>query len=98
LPVLPGVKELIASGHFTGASDRNWESYGTDIKLADGAGAEQRILVTDPQTSGGLLACVAPEAVDRVLAAFRQAGFQRAAAIGVMTDRESERSRVQFVG
>jgi len=35
--------------------------------------------------------------VDRVLAAFRQAGFQRAAAIGVMTDRKSDRSRVQFV-
>jgi len=97
LPVLPGVTELIASGHFTGASDRNWESYGADIELADGAGPEQRILVTDPQTSGGLLACVGPEAVDRVLAAFRQAGFQRAAAIGVMTDRKSDRSRVQFV-
>jgi len=39
-------------------------------------------LLADPQTSGGLLAAVAPEAADEVLARFRDAGFAQAAVIG----------------
>lgn len=96
LPILPGVKELIAAGFFTGASDRNWESYGADIGLTDTSDPEQRILVSDPQTSGGLLACVSPEAASRVLDEFKKAGFQRAAVIGEMTGRKADRSMVRF--
>jgi selenide,water dikinase len=96
LPILPGVKALIAAGFFTGASDRNWESYGADIGLTDTSDPEQRILVSDPQTSGGLLACVSPEAASRVLDEFKKAGFQRAAVIGEMTGRKADRSMVRF--
>jgi selenide,water dikinase len=39
-------------------------------------------LLTDPQTSGGLLAACAPEAVDEVLGIFRAEGFAGAAVIG----------------
>ncbi|MBU3725174.1 MAG: selenide, water dikinase SelD [Burkholderiaceae bacterium] len=96
LPVLPGVHELIGRGFFTGASDRNWASYGSSVQMAEGLGDQTRILLTDPQTSGGLLACVAPQAADRVLAMFNAAGFSRAAVVGKMAPMESKRPMVRI--
>ena len=82
VPLLPGVRELAAQGFVTGASGRNWASYGGQVVLPEGFAAEDRALLTDPQTSGGLLVSCAPEAVDEVLALFRREGFARAAEIG----------------
>ncbi len=96
LPVLPGVQDLIGRGFYTGASDRNWQSYGPDVQLADGHADQARILLTDPQTSGGLLACVAPEAADRVMTMFGAAGFSRAAVIGRMVPMASNRPMVRI--
>ena len=45
----------------------------------------KRNLVTDPQTSGGLLVACAPEATDQVLRIFKSEGFEGATKIGVMT-------------
>jgi selenide,water dikinase len=96
LPVLPGVKELIAQGHFTGASTRNWEGYGNAVAIAPELPDEIKTLVTDPQTSGGLLACVAPDAADRVLNQFKAAGFSYARAIGHMAKRKGVDATVQI--
>jgi selenide,water dikinase len=82
LPIIAEAREWAEQGVATGASDRNWASYGGDVHLAAGAPEWQRKLVTDPQTSGGLLVACAPEAVDEVLAAFRQDGFGDARVIG----------------
>jgi selenide,water dikinase len=82
VPLLPGVREMAAQGLVTGASGRNWASYGSDVKLPAGFAEADRALLTDPQTSGGLLVSCAPHAVDAVLAAFRAEGFDRAAVIG----------------
>jgi selenide,water dikinase len=84
LPLHPGVLELARKGIATGASNRNWAGYGHDVVLADGSDAAARALLTDPQTSGGLLVACAPEAVDEVLAVFRDEGFERATVIGHM--------------
>ena len=86
LPWLAGVETFVADGVFTGASGRNWAAYGTDIRLADGLPPVAQALLTDPQTSGGLLVACVPEAVDDVLACFRADGFDRAAVIGEMAD------------
>ena len=96
LPVLPGVKELIAQGHFTGASTRNWEGYGNAVAIAPELPEEIKTLITDPQTSGGLLACVAPDAADRVLNQFKAAGFSYARAIGHMAKRKGVDATVQI--
>ena len=96
LPVLPGVKELIAQGHFTGASTRNWEGYGNAVVIAPELPDEIKTLITDPQTSGGLLACVAPDAADRVLNQFKAAGFSYARAIGHMAKRRGVDATVQI--
>ena len=82
VPMLNGVREMAAQGMVTGASGRNWAGYGHDVSLPDGFGAVDRALLTDPQTSGGLLVACAPEAVDEVLAIFRRDGFAQAAVIG----------------
>jgi selenide,water dikinase len=85
IPLLPGVRELASTGFVTGASGRNWAGYGSDVELASVEGELARALLTDPQTSGGLLVACAPEAVDAVLATFRVEGFDRAAVIGEIT-------------
>jgi selenide,water dikinase len=82
VPLLPGVRELAAAGHVTGASGRNWAGYGADVLLPDGFGPTERALLSDPQTSGGLLVSCTPQAVDQVLATFRRHGFGDAAVIG----------------
>jgi len=85
VPLLPRVEGIAADGLVTGASGRNWASYGSDVELSASVTAAQRALLTDPQTSGGLLVACAPEAVDDVLNVFRQDGFDQAAVIGEMT-------------
>ncbi|CAN5383771.1 selenide, water dikinase SelD [soil metagenome] len=82
LPVIDGVVDLIAAGCVTGASGRNWAGYGSTIELAATLPAHARPLLTDPQTSGGLLVACAPSAVDAVLQIFADAGFPHAAVIG----------------
>ena len=82
VPLLPGVRQLAAQGFVTGASGRNWAGYGRDVVLPEGFAAEDRALLTDPQTSGGLLVSCTPAAVDEVLAVFRRHGFDGAAVIG----------------
>jgi selenide, water dikinase len=82
VPMLAGVREMAAQGMVTGASGRNWEGYGKDVSLPEGFSAADRALLTDPQTSGGLLVSCAPNAVDAVLDIFRRDGFADAAVIG----------------
>jgi len=81
IPLLPGVAELAARGFVTGASGRNWAGYGQHVTLHD-IDDTTRALLTDPQTSGGLLVACAPDAVDAVLAVFRDEGFGQAAVVG----------------
>jgi selenide,water dikinase len=82
LPVIPEAIEWLKQGVATGASDRNWKGYGQDVSLPAGAPEWQRKLVTDPQTSGGLLVACAPEAERAVLAEFEKRGFADARRIG----------------
>ncbi len=84
VPLLEGVAEMAAEGFITGASGRNWAGYGQDVTLAASLPKLTQDLLSDPQTSGGLLVSCAPEAVDEVLRVFRDGGFQQAAAIGQM--------------
>jgi selenide, water dikinase len=82
VPLLPGVRELAQAGMVTGASGRNWAGYGADVALPSGFAETDKALLTDPQTSGGLLVSCTPESVEQVLAVFRQHGFGQAAVIG----------------
>lgn len=84
VPLLAGVRELAAQGLVTGASGRNWAGYGADVELPAGFADVDQALLTDPQTSGGLLVSCDASAVAEVLAVFRSHGFDAAAEIGVV--------------
>ncbi|MBU1347954.1 MAG: selenide, water dikinase SelD [Alphaproteobacteria bacterium] len=81
-PLLDGVEALARDGVRTGASGRNWAAYGEAVTLPDGFEAWRRDLLTDPQTSGGLLISVSSDAAQAVVATVRAAGFDRAAVVG----------------
>jgi selenide,water dikinase len=86
LPVLPGLQALARSGIATGASARNWQSYGKDVRLAPHLDAPVQAVLTDPQTSGGLLIACDPDESPAVQATFARLGFAQAAVIGRLTD------------
>jgi selenide,water dikinase len=82
VPLIDGVHALASAGMVTGASGRNWAGYGHEIALPEGFSAVDQALLSDPQTSGGLLVSCAPEAVAAVLEIFARHGFADAADIG----------------
>ena len=81
-PLLAGVEALARAGIRTGASTRNWASYGEAVDAPADLEDWRRDLLTDPQTSGGLLIAVAPDRAEAVLAQVRAAGFDAAAVVG----------------
>ncbi len=94
VPLLPNVAALYQSGHVTGASGRNWDGYGNEISLASGLPAECKALLSDPQTSGGLLVSCTPETVADVLAVFKRHGFHDAAVVGHIGEAQTARLMV----
>ena len=84
VPLLDGVAQMAGDGFVTGASGRNWSGYGAEVALDPALPAVARDLLTDPQTSGGLLVSCDPGLVNEVLAAFRVDGFDAAAVVGAV--------------
>jgi len=82
LPIIEAALTLVESGVATGASTRNWSSYGPSVQLPAAAPAWLQTVVTDPQTSGGLLIACAPAAEREVLAAVREIQGNEAWTIG----------------
>ena len=82
VPLLPGVGAMAADGFITGASGRNWAGYGADVDLAPALPAVAQDLLSDPQTSGGLLVTCDPASAEEVLRIFRDDGFAHAAVVG----------------
>lgn len=81
-PLLDGVETLAVGGVRTGASGRNWASYGAGVDLPAGTEDWRRDLLTDPQTSGGLLISVAAGQAEDLLELARSQGFVQAAVVG----------------
>jgi selenide,water dikinase len=83
--LLDEVEALARAGVRTGASTRNWASYGDQVRLPEALEPWRRDLLTDPQTSGGLLIAVGAEAADDVLALARAEGFEKSRIVGRVT-------------
>jgi selenide,water dikinase len=82
VPLIAGARELATQGCVTGASGRNWASYGHEVMLPAGFAEVDKALLSDPQTSGGLLVSCSADSAAEVLAIFRAQGFAEAAVIG----------------
>jgi selenide,water dikinase len=85
LPVIPEALDWVKQGVATGASERNWAGYGHDVVLEKDFPAWKRNLLTDPQTSGGLLVACSPDSVQEVLEKFSAEKFA-AAVIGSLAE------------
>ncbi len=90
VPLLSHVQDLADQGVITGASDRNWQSYGSQVHLPKQFSPAQQALLTDPQTSGGLLVSCSADAVSAVIEIFKQHGFASACVIGKMTSKQNQ--------
>jgi selenide, water dikinase len=88
VPVLEGVAALQSAGYVTGASARNWASYGAAVQLAPQVSPADRALLCDPQTSGGLLIACTAQSAAAALEILRRHGCSEAAVIGAMTAGE----------
>ena len=97
LPWIETARAIAAQGIATGASGRNWAAYGQDVSWPDAGTAGEKALVTDPQTSGGLLITCSADAAEQVLATFRAAGFEQAAVIGALHLNSSTAPHLSFV-
>ena len=82
VPLLESAARLAQEKFVTGASHRNWASYGEDVRLPGDFAEWQRHLLTDPQTSGGLLVSCEAGAAAELVETLRKAGYPRAAVIG----------------
>ncbi len=64
IPIFDNLDFYIENKAIPSGSERNWQSYGS--KIAE-ISYRERIILSDPQTSGGLLIAVRPEAADEVI-------------------------------
>ena len=95
VPLLEGVQALAQQGFITGASGRNWAGYGAEVVLPEGFSSVDQALLSDPQTSGGLLVSCAPDALEAVMAVFKQHGFEDAAVVGSLATKQIEQVRLR---
>ncbi len=89
IPYLTEAEALAKSGFITGASVRNWTSYGDQVVLSHGTPEWRRALLTDPQTSGGLLVACRAEHANALRARIEAAGYPRASIVGSVSSGES---------
>ncbi|MDP2214117.1 MAG: selenide, water dikinase SelD [Phenylobacterium sp.] len=82
--LLSGVEALSQAGVRTGASGRNWGSYGEAVVLPEDFPEWRRDILCDPQTSGGLLIALDEAALPGLTARLGELGFEAAAVVGRM--------------
>jgi selenide,water dikinase len=80
VPVIDGVRELIARGMVAGGTQRNHAFVSESVDW-NGLAPDEQLLLADAQTSGGLLLAVAPDAADHLVRALTERGTLAAAAV-----------------
>ena len=85
VPLLPGVWDLLEKGTVPGGTFRNMSGVADTVDWDDGLNEEQRLLMCDAQTSGGLLISVARAKLDQLLSELDASGVETKAVVGEMT-------------
>jgi len=91
IPQFPEASVYLEHGCVPGGTHRNWDSYGANIELGD---RQQRLLLCDPQTSGGLLVAVEQKAVPAVEAMLLSRGLPTDS-IGILIPKQKPLIRVR---
>ena len=82
VPVLPAAGEYVQAGISPGGTHANHKFLADWVSYADDVTKEEQLILCDAQTSGGLLAAVAPDQAEAVVASLRARGVAEAVAIG----------------
>ena len=91
IPQLPYLQSYLDQGSYPGGTTRNWKSYGEKVDLKN---KNHRLILADPQTSGGLLVAVAPQSTTDVFKLVKTVGLELAA-IGTIQQEKSKKVYVQ---
>ena len=94
VPVLPGVWELLEKNVVPGGTFRNMNGVDDSVDWDDDISDQQRLLLCDAQTSGGLLISVAKEKVDQLVSELETSGVETRAVVGGITSENSGRIHV----
>ena len=94
IPILPGVQELLAQGVAPGGTHRNLEGVEPITDWHPDISPENRLLLCDAQTSGGLLISVASDKLEGLLTALKERGVEGACMVGEITDAPQPRIEV----
>lgn len=94
--ILPSAFPLSREGYFPGAAYRNMQAYHERIEFQGEVDLDRQLIYTDPQTNGGLLVAVAPEAASSVLGRLQDLGCPLAVVIGEVTPRAKGDPYVRF--
>ena len=86
VPVLPGVRDLLGQGAVPGGTFRNLSSVAGSTDWDEALTEEDRLLLCDAQTSGGLLISVPRERRDELISELKSAGVPTTAIVGEITD------------
>ena len=94
IPVLPGVTDLLAQGVAPGGTHRNLSGVEAITNWHPDISDDDKLLLCDAQTSGGLLISVATDKVDRLLEELQTRGVEEATVVGEITDMPDPRIEV----
>ena len=89
VPLLDGARELAEQGIAPGGTQRNLSSLDGLVKWHPSIDEYTRVLLSDAQTSGGLLIAVAADRLDRLLGEIERAGVESRAVVGEIVDSDS---------
>jgi selenide,water dikinase len=96
IPILEEARTYIAQKAIPDATSRNWNAYSKEVKFETGVNVMEAFqLLPDPQTNGGLLIAVAPDAVQEVQTILKEAGIELVEPIGHCTTNQEKRIIIQ---
>jgi selenide,water dikinase len=88
IPILPGTGEYAAQGMVPGGAYCNQDHFGREISISETVPESERIILFDPQTSGGLLIALPAAAGESLLDNLKKRGIAEAALVGEVIVRE----------
>jgi len=91
IPVIPEAEELILAGAVAGGTHNNYRHLRDIVKWDKSLSREMRLILCDPQTSGGLLMVVPPQDKARLIEALlNEKEVLAVAEIGEITEKSGE--------
>ncbi len=86
VPLLPGVEDLADKGFIPGGTERNLKSLQGHVQWDNALPLSVKLVLSDAQTSGGLLMSLPPDKVDALMGQLEGHGVSGAVVVGEVSD------------